>query len=124
MKFRKYHPAYIELSDEEEAEYQKWHDVNNLVDCLKILFPNGPYSIYNQDEQEESVINTEKGNKLFIETRDNGYMFPLMDYCPDGSYWVLGFVKLVHGAIDDMTAEWNEDKEEWELSNGLPEKRY
>jgi len=36
-----YHPAYVQLSDEEEKKFQEWHDVKTIDDCLDILRVGG-----------------------------------------------------------------------------------
>lgn len=37
MRFKKYHPNFIELDEAEESEYRKWHEVTCLEDCMKVL---------------------------------------------------------------------------------------
>ena len=120
MKFKKYHPSFVTLSDEEEREYQKWHDVNGIVDCMRIVFPAGPYMVYHGGMPEERVACLSNGHKYFIETRESADMHCLMDYTPDGGWWVLGCVD----GGDGKTVEWDEIREEWRITDGLPEKRY
>jgi len=120
MKFKRYHPAFVTLSDEEEKEYEKWRDVNGVADCMRVLFPSGPYEKYHDGMPDEKVICVASGHKYFIETRELADIHCLMDYAPDGKWWVLGCVD----GGDGKTAEWDEDKEEWRITDGLPEKRY
>lgn len=130
MKFQRYHPLFITLSDEEETEYCKWHDVGGIVDCLKIIFPAGPYEVYHESGQEEKTICVANGNKYFIESRDQipirhqgGELTPgyiLMVYPPNGEWYVLGYAD----DYDGKTAEWDETKDKWRVTNGLPDKRY
>ena len=121
MKFRKYHPTFVELSDEEEKEYEKWRDVNGVADCMRVLFPSGPYETFHDGMPEEKVICVASGHKYFIETScPESDWYVLMDYAPDGQWWVLGLTD----CADGKTVEWDEDKEEWRITDGLPEKRY
>lgn len=41
MKFKMYHPSFVTLDDEEEKKFQRWHEVETVDDCLKILRWNG-----------------------------------------------------------------------------------
>lgn len=125
MKFRRWHPSFVTLRDDEEKEFQKWHDVNGIVDCMKLVFPAGPYMVYHGGMPEEKVACLSNGHKYFIESRDTEFacdksVHYLMDYTPDGKYWVLGFVD---GDGDGKTVEWDENREEWRITDGLPEKR-
>lgn len=121
MKFRMCQSVFITLSGEEEKEYQKWHDVNGIVDCLRIVFPSGPYMVYHDGMPEEKVACLANGHKYFIETRGPDDNHRLMDYTPDGRWCILGFI---NGDGDGKTAEWDESREEWRITDGLPEKRY
>jgi len=125
MKFRRYHPAFIELDDEEEKEYQKWHDVNGVADCLKVVFPAGPYIACHDGMPEEKVVCVAEGHKYFIDPDATSFvcgdsMYVLMDYAPDGRWFAIGFVD----KCDGKTVEWDKDREEWRITDGLPDKRY
>lgn len=123
MKFKKYHPDFISLDDAEEAEFRKWHEVEGLLDCLKVLYPSGPYAVYHANSQEEKTVCLTAGNEFFIETRDGDGLVCLMDYTPDGKWWVRGYIEN-DGSIPEQTATWDEDHESWRIRSGLPDRRY
>lgn len=98
----------------------KWENANSLSDCLKIVFPNGPYKIFKMDNQEETVIEQSRGHQYFISVCTNpggkvtGY---LTDFFPGESFKIVGFTDF----DDKSVATWDSNNESWEIRKGFPE---
>ena len=127
MRFKKYHPNFIELDEAEESEYRKWHEVTGLEDCMKVLYPSGPYAVYHDGQPEEKTICLARGHEFFVDPlQEDMYIRGLlMDYLPDGSWIVMGFVHTDRNEeLPEQTAKWDEDREEWNVRNGRPAPRF
>lgn len=116
MQFKIHVPRFIETGAPPE-----WCDVDTLEDCLEKLFPGGPYRVFLQDAHEEKVVDVSMGSEYFVETRC-GKPHLLMEYRPDGGYYVLGYLK--DDDLPEATAKWNEDRGRWDTTPSIPESRY
>jgi hypothetical protein len=104
---------------DDEVEFD-WKPASSILACMKILFPDGPFAIRKEDNQEETVIELCKGCKFFISSftdYDGSIHGYLMVYSPGRSMRVMGLTDF----DERKTVFWNDDRECWEVREGLPE---
>lgn len=68
-----------------------------------------------------------RGHEFFVDPlqKDMYTRGLLMDYLPDGSWVVMGFVHTDwNEKLPEQTAKWDEDREEWNVRNGRPAPRF